>query len=114
MSFLLPARQEEGKDRKEKERKEDNDKEFSIDYLMASHEIAVMNDQYIYLGKHITLLIALETYTTTVNGQTVTRTRTVFDGNQYTHATIAAFDDEGELIWDRTFEMWPSYKTILC
>lgn len=105
----LPDRKKE-KIEKKKERKEDNDKEFSIDYLMASHEIAVMNDQYIYLGEAYYPTYRTETYTTTVNGQTVTRTRTVFDGNQYTHATIAAFDDEGELIWDRTFEMWPSYK----
>ena len=42
-----------------------------------------------------------------------TTTTTVFDGFQYTHATVAAFDLEGKKLWDKTFEMWPSYKPFM-
>jgi hypothetical protein len=45
-----------------------------------------------------------------VNGRPVQSTRQVFDGYQYTHATVAAFDIEGEKLWDVTFEMNPWYK----
>jgi len=51
-----------------------------------------------------------ETYTAFVNGQAVTRTRTVFDGYQYTHAVLAKFNKKGKIEWDQTFEMFSTYK----
>ncbi|MCF8299135.1 MAG: hypothetical protein K9J13_16420, partial [Saprospiraceae bacterium] len=32
-------------------------------------------------------------------------TRQVFDGYRYTHAIVAAFDKDGERLWDNTFEI---------
>ncbi|MBN2892960.1 MAG: hypothetical protein JXL97_13920 [Bacteroidales bacterium] len=92
---------------KKKKRKKDNGKSYSLNYLLASHEIIQIDNNYYYLGEAFYPTYRTETYTDS-NGQT--QTRQVFDGYQYTHATLVAFDELGNKLWDKTFEMWPSYK----
>jgi len=77
---------------------------------MVSHQLISRDGKYYYLGESYFPTYRTETYQTYINGRWVTQTRTVFDGYQYTHAVLACFDKEGELIWDNTFEMWPSFK----
>jgi hypothetical protein len=95
---------------KKKKKKAKKGKEMNLNYLMASHDIQFIDGKYIYIGEAHYPTYRTETYTTTVNGKTVTRTRQVFDGYQYTHATVAGFNEQGDKLWDNTFEMWPSYK----
>ncbi len=108
LSYLPEKKQE--KIEKKKAKKEDKGKELKINYLMASHDIVVMDDKYLYLGEAFYPTYRTEVYTTYVNGKPVTSTRRVFDGYQYTHAVLAGFNKDGDMIWDNTFEMWPSYK----
>lgn len=109
LSYLPEKKQ--AKIEKKKKKKELKGKELKIDYRMASHDILVKDDKFIYIGEAYYPTYRTETYTTTgANGTTVTHTRTVFDGYQYTHATIAAFSLKGEKIWDQTFKMYPYYK----
>lgn len=105
----LPERTQEKIERK-KQRKENRGKEMKINYHIAGHEIIQLDDGYIFLGEAYYPTYRTETYTTYVNGVATTTTRTVFDGYQYTHAVLARFDKSGNLLWDQTFEMWPSYK----
>lgn len=106
----LPEKKQE-KIEKKKSRKANRGKEMKINYLMASHDIIEMEGKYVYVGEAFYPTYRTETYTTTgANGATVTHTRTVFDGYQYTHAVVAGFNPDGEKLWDNTFEMWPSYK----
>ncbi|MCO6500112.1 MAG: hypothetical protein J5I47_07005 [Vicingus serpentipes] len=108
LSYLPEKKQE--KIEKKKVKKAKKGKEFKLDYRMASHDIMVINGQFVYLGEAYYATYRTETYTTYVNGKATTSTRTVFDGYQYTHAVIAGFNEKGEKLWDNTFEMWPSYK----
>ncbi len=105
----LPKRKQEKLERK-KARKEARGKELKINYRIATHDVIKMDDGFVLVGEAYYPTYRTETYTTVVNGQTVTRTRTVFDGYQYTHAFIAKFSEDGIKKWDQTFEMWPSYK----
>jgi hypothetical protein len=108
LSYLPEKKQE--KIKKKKSKKESKGKEIKLSYLMASHDIVEIDGKYLYLGEAYYPTYRTETYTTFVNGKAVTRTRRVFDGYQYTHATVAGFNENGEKLWDNTFEMWPSYK----
>lgn len=109
LSYLSEKKQEKIEQKKEK--KEAQGKELLINYLIADHEIIVLKDGYLFLGEAFYPTYRTETYTTAgPNGTTVTRTRNVFDGYQYTHAVVAKFSKEGEMVWDICFEMWPSYK----
>jgi hypothetical protein len=112
LSYLPEKRQERIEKRKEKKNKKG--KELKINYKIASHEVITLDDGYLFLGEAYYSTYRTETYlaTTTVNGvtTTTTQTRQVFDGYQYTHAVLAKFDKNGNLLWDQTFEMWPVEK----
>lgn len=109
LSYLPEKRQ--AKIEKKKKKKEKKGKELKLNYQIASHNIIIKDDKYIFIGEAYYPTYRTETYTTTgANGTTVTHTRTVFDGYRYTHATVAAFDKKGARLWDQTFEMFPSYK----
>jgi hypothetical protein len=75
-----------------------------------------VNEDFIYIGEAYYATYRTETRTTTsyVNGKPVTTTTyvQVFDGYQYTHAFIAKFDKNGNLIWDQTFPMWLAQKPM--
>jgi len=105
----LPERKQE-KIEKKKERYDEKNKELTFNYLIAEHPIKKIGDNYILIGEAYYPTYRQEARTTTVNGQTTTSYVSVFDGYQYTHATVAGFDGEGNKLWDHTFELWPSYK----
>lgn len=108
LSYLPQKKQE--KIKKKQSKKAKRGKELVINYLIASHDIIKTSTGYVFLGEAFYPTYRTETRTTFVNGQATTTTITVFDGYQYTHATAAKFDLEGNLIWDSSFEMRPKYK----
>jgi len=99
---------------KRKAKKESKGKEFKLLYRVAPHEIIERADGFILTGEAYYPTYRTETTTTTtyVNGNPQRTTNTVehFDGYRYTHAFIAKFGNDGNLKWDQTFEMWPTYK----
>lgn len=99
---------------KKKAKKASKGKELSISYRIADHPVIQADGDFFFLGEAFYPTYRTETYTETrvVNGvtQTVTRTRQVFDGYQYTHAVLARFDKKGKMVWEKSFEMWPTYK----
>lgn len=96
------------------EKKEKKGKELILSYLIADHKVIQVGEDFLFLGEAYYPTYRQESYTTTrmVNGvaTTVTQYRTVFDGYQYTHATLTKFDKEGNMLWDQSFAMWPGYK----
>ena len=104
----LPEKKQERLERRKK-RKKRKGKDFNLSYLMASHGVINVDDGqkgYIYIGEAYYPTYRTETYTTTdSNGNTITQTRTVFDGYQYTHAVIARFDEKGNMLWDHIMEL---------
>ena len=105
----LPERKQE-KIEKKKKKKEEKGQELSIDYLIADHDIIVLEDGYLFLGEAYYPTYRTESYTTYVNGVATTSYRTVFDGYRYTHAVLAKFNKDGSLAWDICFKMYPNYK----
>ncbi|MPM12235.1 hypothetical protein SDC9_58587 [bioreactor metagenome] len=108
LSYLPEKKQE--KIEKKKEKKEAQGKELTLDYWIADHDVIVLEDGYLFLGEAYYPTYRTESYTTYVNGKPVTQYRTVFDGYQYTHATLGKFSKEGEMMWDVCFELNPGYK----
>ena len=112
LSYLPKKKQK--KIENKKKRKDKKGKEMKISYNIADHDVVKVKDGYLFLGECYYPTYYTEYYTTTstVNGvtTTTTHTRQVFDGYQYTHAILSEFNEQGELVWDQIFELWPSYK----
>lgn len=102
----LPQRTQDKIERKKK-RKENRGKEMKFTSWCVFHGLVVSESGYYSLSEHFHPTYV--TYTTTdANGRTTTRQ--VFDGYQYTHATLIKFDKNGEFLWDRSFTMYPFRK----
>ncbi len=96
---------------RKKNSKAEKGEELLMNYSIVTHPLIECADGYIFLGE--AFYPTYTTYTTqmaTGTGGVSTQVHTVFDGYQYTHATLAKFDRSGNLIWDNTFAMWPIYK----
>lgn len=109
LSYLPEKRQE--KIEKKRVRKASKGKTYAINYFIAAHDIIVRDDKYIFIGEaYYPTYRTTTTYTMGANGQMIPQTYTVFDGYRYTHATIAAFNKSGDLLWDQSFKLYPDYK----
>lgn len=95
---------------KKKERMAERGKELEISYRIAIHDIIPCNEDFLFLGEAYYPTYRTETRTTYVNGKPTTTTVQVFDGYQYTHALLAKFNKEGELLWSQCFKMYPMTK----
>src|SRR3989338_1318490 len=102
----LPEK-EQDKIEKRKNKKEDQGEELKLNYLMLSHNVRFIDGKYIYIGE--AYYPTYNTYSST-NSSGLTTTTVVFAGYFYTHATVAGFDEEGEKLWDKTFEIKPKVK----
>lgn len=106
----LSQKQQDRIERK-KSNKTQKGEELMMNYSIVTHPVIETEDGYIFLGE--AFYPTFSTYTTHVstgNGGGSTQVHTVFDGFQYTHATLAKFDRSGNLLWDNTFPMWSMYK----
>ncbi len=87
-------------------------KEYSINYNIAAHDIIPIPGGYLLVGEAYYPSYSSIPYTTTtmVNNMMMTRTyyMSVFNGYKYTHAFVAAFSTDGQMLWDQYFEMSPS------
>ena len=110
--FTYLSEKSQEKIAKKKEKKANRGQELKVNYFIAEHKVIVLDDGYLFLGEVYYPTYRTEYYTTVVNGQTVTRTRQVFDGYQYTHAVLAKFNKYGQMQWDQVFEMYPTYKPM--
>jgi len=86
-----------------KKRKEARGKSMNYSVRMVLHEVIELNNEYIVVGEAY-----IPTYRTETrpgpNGTTTSYT--VFDGYQYTHATMSTFSKDGEKLNDNTFAMF--------
>jgi hypothetical protein len=96
---------------KKQDKAEKKGKEYELNYLMKMHQIKKLADgSNVLIAEFYYATYRTETRTRMVNGSLQTYTVQVFDGYQYTHALIAAFDAEGKKLWDNIFEMYLSQK----
>lgn len=100
-SYLSEKKQE--KVEKKVKKKKAQGKDVAFDYLLAMHQVQKMGDKYIFLAEAFYPTYRTETmYNAASNTYTY---RQVFDGYRYTHATLSAFNTDGEKLWDRTFPL---------
>lgn len=89
-------------------------KELNIKYNVITHDVIVIPGGYLLIGEVYKPTYNTTSYpvTTFVNGMTMTRYQysTVFSGYQYTHAFVAGFSNDGDLLWDQSFNMNPVEK----
>lgn len=90
-------------------KKESKGKELNLSYSMVANDLIPRGDNYLMIAEAYYTTYRTESYweDVMINGviQQVRRTRSVFDGYQFTHAVIAEFNKQGELIWDNSFEL---------
>lgn len=89
-------------------------KEYSINYNVITHDIVITPKGYLLIGEVFkpTYMTTQTPVTTYINGMVSTsyRISTTFTGYQYTHAFVAGFSGDGDLVWDQLFEMSPVEK----
>lgn len=102
--FLRPRTAERAK--KRAKRREQEGRSSEMNYNLLVHDIIEKNDQYIMVAEAYYPEYHYETRTTYVNGQPQTTWVKVFDGFRYTHAIIAGFNKDGDMLWDNSFEIW--------
>lgn len=93
---------------KKKQKKKDKGKEIRANYNVACHKVLRRNGEYILIGE-----VYFPTYRS-VSPLESNRVfyEQIFDGYQYSHTVVVAFDDKGEYLWDHCFEMWLSNKPM--
>lgn len=105
-SYMKINRQKRIRDRIEK--RKGKGKENRFNYRLLVHELLPYKDQFILLGEAF-----YPKYRSVDRSGFFTRpgygyssnSELVFDGYRYTHSTILAFDANGKLQWDNTFEI---------
>lgn len=81
-------------------------KEVSFNYQLLFHDIIERDNQYIVIAEAYYPQYRTVYYTYyDIYGRPITTSYTVFEGYRYTDAIVAAFDIEGNLLWDNTFRI---------
>jgi len=96
--YMKPSREARVKERIE--RRKLKGKKIRYTYLFQTHELHQYGDEYLLLGETF-----YPRYYYLNSFGYYNRGDRIFDGYRYTHALIVGFDQDGELVWDNTFEM---------
>ena len=86
-------------------RKKQKGKDLKINYRLLTHELISQGDQYIMIGEAYYPVYRRERFIDYFGYRRYYNYRTVFDGNQFTHAVIAGFSQTGDLVWDHSFKI---------
>ena len=80
--------------------------ELSYSYKLLVHDIINKGDEYIMVAEAYYPQYHTDCYWTYDSyGHPTQQCYSVFDGWRYTHAIVAGFDKQGELLWDNCFEI---------
>lgn len=94
---------------KKQQRRESQDKDLDLQYRLLVHDLVYRDGEYVLLAEayYPTYRYEQTGFRSGFNTpRGIAQPRMVFDGYQYTHAVVAAFqDDTGELLWDNSFEL---------
>ncbi|WP_073118818.1 hypothetical protein [Reichenbachiella agariperforans] len=109
-SYLTDRREEKMK--KKIEKKRGNGKNLKLNYRLMVHDIVKRGDEYILIGE---AYYPKYSSTTSVQGsmnnpynqtgQQPTYAQPKLLGYNYTHAIVVAFNKDGEILWDNSFEI---------
>lgn len=107
----LPQRTQQRVEKK-KERAANRGKELEANQLIMMHDLIPVDNDFLIIAEAYYPTYRTETRTTYVNGKPTTTTVQVFDGYQYTHALVAKFNSQGEMLWSQVFKMYLWYKPM--
>ncbi len=92
--------------RKKAMKKTRSSEEFSSDLNVVLHDAFRFKGQNILVGESYYAQYHTETFTDfDFYGRPFTNTYNVFDGYRFSNAIVAAFDDNGQLLWDNSMEI---------
>ena len=87
-------------------------KKIRFNYRFMVHEIVAHNDQYVMLGEafypeytSVDRSYGRSFFGPSYYSNSIIRDGRVFDGYRYTHAVVIGFNQDGEVIWDNSFEI---------
>ncbi|MDA0194164.1 MAG: hypothetical protein O2887_15315 [Bacteroidetes bacterium] len=110
-SFLPSKRQERVENRLKRRRV--SGKKIRLSYRLLVHDIVKLNDNYVMIGEAYYLKQA-SPYSSLSIGQFSNQAYDQYIvGYKYTHAVIIAFDENGEVTWDNSFEISDVLSTEL-
>jgi len=93
--------------KKKKAKAKRKGKDLNIEFNLLLHDIIEDDGEYIMIAEAYYPDYRYETHTTTdANGNMSTHTEKIFIGFRYSHAIIAAFDTDGEKLWDQSFQIF--------
>jgi hypothetical protein len=105
-SYMKANRERRTKERIE--RRKIKGKKVRFSYRFMVHEVIPYGNQYLMLGE---AFYPRYTYSSSraggfgYYGNPMMRSDRIFDGYQYTHAVIIGFNENGEVVWDNSFEI---------
>lgn len=82
------------------ENKRKKGKDISLSYNLLIHDIIVGEDNFKIIAESYFAQYKSEFRTIWINGRPVQQIYEIFDGWRYSHAVIACFNEQGNLIWD--------------
>lgn len=93
-----------------RERKSSQDEELEMNYLMTPHKIIEQNGEFVLVAESYTPTFRMEcNYISTPTGMT-SHCYQVFDGYDYSHFFLYAFDENGNTLWSNAQPMHIDYK----
>jgi hypothetical protein len=92
--------------KKKKAKAKRKGKELEVSYNLLVHDVIKRGDEYIMIAEAFYAEYETRCYTTYSNGTPTTTCYQVFVGWRYTHALVAAFDKEGDLLWDNSYKIY--------
>lgn len=84
-------------------RKKERGKDLKLKYEFLVHDLIRKGDEYIMLGEAYYPVYRTERVYRYYAGARYYDYVQVFDGYQYTHATVAGFNTNGNILWDQSF-----------
>lgn len=81
-------------------------KDLKLNYNLLVHDIIQRGNEYIMVAEAYYSEYRTESYYVADANGGHWQTRSVFVGYRYSHAVIAAFSKDGDLLWDNCFEIW--------
>lgn len=87
-------------------RKKAKGTDLKVNYRLLTHPVRKLGENYLTLSEAYYPQYRTVYRTVYVNGVPTTQSYQVFDGWRYTHAVLACFDPEGNLLWDHCFPIW--------
>ena len=102
-SYMSAKRQNRVKERIK--RRKIKGKKVRLNYRLLVHDVVKLGENYVLIGEAYYPKYVLSTYYPLNLEYGRDRYGSGIEGYKYTHAVLIAFDKEGEIIWDNSFEI---------